>query len=90
MKIVLAAIAGAAASAAVMYFGLLPYFRENYLAIGQANGEITARWEMATRLKREFPQTTSACAVRSTLFEVKTVSVYVVNCDGATSVLVKE
>lgn len=90
MRLALAAIAGAIVSAVALYFGFLPHFRENYIAIGHSYGKIDARWEIAERLKREFPHATSACAIRSTLFEVKSTTVYVANCSGATSILVKE
>jgi len=89
-KLFAAAIAGAAITAAIGYFALLPPFRSNYLAIGAANGAIDAQWEMANRMQREFSPLPSSCVVQSGLFQVKSTSVYVVSCNGTKSILVKE
>lgn len=90
VKLIVAAIAGAAIAVATGYFVLLPAYRSNYLAVGEANGAVSARWEIADRLKREFSSLSQSCVVQSELFAVKSTAVYVVSCNGTKAILVKE
>lgn len=90
VKHLISATLGAAMVAALFHFVLFPAHRDSYLAIGEVNGAISAKSELVTTLKREFPLVPESCAVKSTLFEVKSTTVYVVDCNGSRFLSVHE
>lgn len=90
MKLFASAFTGALLAFATVYFFLLPDYRDNYISIGEANGLISAKTEIASRLKREFPIEAKSCITQSVLFDVKSTSVYIAICRGTRTVLVEE
>ena len=55
--------------------------RENWRAQGFNEGHISARWEISQTLGREFPEKLQSFKDERTLFEVKTTTVYVSECE---------
>ena len=71
---------GAAITALMFVALVLPVVRENWRSQGYNEGSISARWEISEKLKREFPDQHTECGDGRNLFDVKTTSVYVVDC----------
>ena len=71
---------GAFCTAAVFVFLVIPLVRENWRAHGFNEGNISASWEISEKLEKEFPKEPSNCGPARTLFEVKSTSVYVLDC----------
>jgi hypothetical protein len=90
-KLLLSAVLGFALACAVFYVAVLPEVRSSWLAVGENNGSIAARYEIATHLKREFGTTeVHSCSNPRELFGVKTTSVVIVDCNGVKSIRVHE
>jgi len=76
----LSLVFGVAVTALVFVVFVVPYVRENWRAQGFNEGSISARWEISEKLEREFPVKPNECGDGRNLFEVKTTSVYVLDC----------
>lgn len=81
IRTLLSFVFGVACTALVFLTFTIPSVRENWRAQGFNEGQVSARWEISRALVREFPEKQRNCKDERTLFEVKTVIVYVVDCE---------
>jgi hypothetical protein len=79
------ALLAALGTAAVFAYLVLPKARESWHQQGVNDGKILAQWQVASELKNAFPGA-AACQYESTIFEVKTRSVQIVQCPNGRSV----
>ena len=73
-------VIGALATAGAFVFLVIPVERENWRVQGFNEGSVYARWEISEKLEKEFPEDSASCGSGRTLFEVKSTSVYVLDC----------
>lgn len=73
-------VIGALGTVGAFVFLVIPVVRENWRAQGFNEGSISASWEISEKLEKEFPKEPSNCGSGRTLFEVKSTSVYVLDC----------
>ena len=81
IRTLLVFLIGAACTALVFTTYAIPNVRENWRAQGFHEGQISARWEISERLRNEFPTKQQNCKDERKLFEVKTTTVYVLDCE---------
>ena len=81
IRTLLAFVFGVACTALVFFTYAIPSVRENWRAQGFNEGHISARWEISQKLGKEFPEKPQNCKDERTLFEVKTTTVYVSECE---------
>jgi hypothetical protein len=73
-------VISALGTAGAFVFLIIPVVRENWRAQGFNEGSISASWEISEKLEKEFPKKPSNCESGRILFEVKSTSVYVLDC----------
>lgn len=73
-------VIGALGTTGAFVFLVIPVVRENWRTQGFNEGSISASWEISEKLEKEFPKEPSNCGIGRTLFEVKSTSVYVLDC----------
>lgn len=77
------------ATASVFLVFVVPEVRESWRAQGFNEGRTSARWEIAETLEKEFPDRPNECRDRRNLFDVKTTSVYVLECPQGKQIYVE-
>ena len=81
VRTLLAFVLGIACTALAFITYAIPSVRENCGAQGFNEGHISARWEISQTVGREFPEKLQSFKDERTLFEVKTTTVYVSECE---------
>jgi hypothetical protein len=71
---------GVATTALTFFVFVIPEVRESWRTQGFNEGNTSARWEIAEKLEKEFPNQPNECKDGHNLFNVKTISVYVLEC----------
>ena len=71
---------GVAITALTFFVFVVPEVRESWRTQGFNEGSTSARWEIAEKLEKEFPNQPNECKDGHNLFNVKTISVYVLEC----------
>lgn len=81
---------GCAAAAGIFYFLLVPEMRDAYRAVGFNDGTVSAKLDVAQRVKTALGSDLSPLEPKQTLFQVKSTSVMVVERNGVRTIRVVE
>lgn len=73
-------VIGVAATAAVFLIFVVPGMRDSWRTQGFNEGRTIALWEIAETLEKEFSTRPNECSDRHKLFNVKAISVYLLEC----------
>jgi hypothetical protein len=81
LRHLLSLLVGATCTAVVFMALVVPSVRKNWRAQGFNEGSISSSWDIAEKLAKEFPGKPIGCGNGRTLFEVKSTSVSIHDCE---------
>lgn len=89
-NLVIGFASGCAVAAGIFYFLLVPEIRDSYRAVGYNDGTISAKLDVAQKVKGIFGSDLSTNEPHQQLFVVKTTSVVVVERNGVKTIRAAE